>query len=234
MVGILRHALLGLHRLRGDGELAGRRRALYRKLVDLPLLELVTGRLISLRTAERERPVELAHLGLWDVPPEPVAPEPAKTQSRARPAPVPDPERRAARAAPAPEQRLLEAVREELRLVRLANQTLLSDAHLDRLRMGADVGTIAEIRDGCVVIDAGHVLVTRAIAGEDPVLVSFLASIAYTSLNVLAPEISDEHEALFHELHAAHVLEGMLARAVSGEQQVAEDEAVALDDLADP
>jgi hypothetical protein len=70
---LLRRAALALARARRQGEgfdaILGR---LEQRLAEEPLLELATGRLISVDVARKARPQELAFLGIWD----PKQPEP--------------------------------------------------------------------------------------------------------------------------------------------------------------
>lgn len=190
--------------------------ALTAELRELPLLPLANRRLLSLDHALREQPAELLSFGLWDPPAPAPAPatsaaaEPApahftSTASTAPPAesaPQPAPE-------PTPEERLLEAVREELRLVRDAAQGALTDAHLISLALGSGSGAQVLIEHrGLYLLDLRHPLVHAAAErqGRDPLLVSILASAAYTYLNHKLAELEDHDEAAFHAHHARHLL----------------------------
>ncbi|MEM6996163.1 MAG: hypothetical protein AAF721_36990, partial [Myxococcota bacterium] len=62
----LASAVLQLARAREAGQGSGPARKLLARLKRLPLLELASGRIISLAVALEERPRELWHLGLWD------------------------------------------------------------------------------------------------------------------------------------------------------------------------
>jgi hypothetical protein len=226
-VGVLREAALRMHTHRQWGALSGRELAVYRRLCELPLFSLSTGRFVSLHTAVRERPFELSHLGLWSedtvLSPEPAV-EDADVHAPRHPEPPPPPP---PPPPPTPEELLLDAIRAELRVVRTANQNLLSDAHLDLVELGAAgrraAKRLVEIREERVVVNVAHPVFVRAVEewGSDRVQVSLLASLVYTGLNVLLEEISDQHEQLFHRVHAAHVLSSVLTE--DDEDRVADD-----------
>ncbi|PRQ01034.1 hypothetical protein ENSA5_27160 [Enhygromyxa salina] len=116
--------------------------------------------------------------------------------------------------APLPEELLLEALREELRLVRAANAGLVSNHHLESLVLGEPVrrGPLFRHADGVTEIDVGHPLFEAVLAGylDDQGLLTLLASSAYTYLNIIHVEIEDQHEAEFLRLHAAHAATGGL------------------------
>jgi hypothetical protein len=108
-----------------------------------------------------------------------------------------------------PEQQLLEAVRNELRLVRGKHEGLLGNHHLESFVIAANGrGPLFEQLPGTAAIrvNADHPLVEAALAAalDDPARVTLLASAAYTFLNLVHPEISDEDEAEFLRSHAAH------------------------------
>jgi hypothetical protein len=228
-VRALRNCVLALHRRRQKVGIFGQRaKTLYRQLIDLPMFSLSSGKFISLRKATQERPVELAYLYLWgdDEPEETVSElveevlgpddsgewddddDDEDDEEDEDDEPPPQPE---------PRELLLHAIREELRLVRTSNQNLLADRHLEMLQVGPDGGhppglcTIEPGKPPKIVLWAGHPLVRIAIETRsgDPVVVSFLASVAYTALNVALEEIEDHHEHVFHGHHAAHVLSGL-------------------------
>lgn len=218
-VAVLREALLRLHAGIAWAPLDKRERALYRRLCELPLFPLSTGRAISLTTAVRERPTELAHYDLWgEVPPESAQDLVADLVEHQRPPeelvspfvapPIPPPPPPPAR----PEELLLDAIRAELRVVRTANQNILNDAHLDLIELREGGKRVVEIRGERVVVNVRHPVFVSALEGgeADPVRISFLASVVYTGLNVLLAEISDQHEQVFHRVHAAHVLSAVL------------------------
>jgi hypothetical protein len=107
-----------------------------------------------------------------------------------------------------PEKQLLEALREELRLVRAENRGLLANRILDSLVLGSPVrrGSLFRRADNLIEIDTGHRLFQAVLAGylEDPVLLTLLASSAYSFLNIVHTEIADTDEAEFLRLHAAY------------------------------
>jgi hypothetical protein len=128
-------------------------------------------------------------------PPPPPAPEPAPVEP-----PPPPP--------PTPEERLVDALRAELSLVREHSERLLSDVHLDRLHVLSLTGderelvAIADARG--VLVNRDHPVVRRALADlEDPVWCTFVAASVYTALNVWLTEITDADERAFIELLAA-------------------------------
>jgi hypothetical protein len=132
--------------------------------------------------------------------PEPVpapAPEPV-------PAPPPPP-------MPTPEERLADALRAELGLVRTHNERLLADVQLDRIRVAPLTGDarqlVARADAQGVIVNRDHLVVQRALAGHgtDPVWCSYVASAVYTALNVWLAEITDADERSFLELFAGLV-----------------------------
>jgi hypothetical protein len=266
-----RDALLGLFmRLhttfeRPDGGPGQRKRnegnsheRLLARLCTVPLLELSNGRFIAADVAARERPIELASLGLWTGPSaEELAHQRAvdrREAERRREAQLEEQrrieadrrrtaaearEREAARRREAqrqaenaarereaaereaaerdtaeraaevpPEELLLEALREELRLVRAENRGLLSNRLLDSLVLGSPVrrGSLFRRADNLIEIDTGHALFQAVLTGylDDPVLLTLLASSAYSFLNIVHTEIADQDEAEFLRLHAAY------------------------------
>lgn len=198
----------------------GPTRRLFRRVVHLPLFEIEGGRFVSLKVAQREHPRVLRGTGLWDEathaalvaarPPRPPKPR------RPKPPPVrPEPPSTTADDArtreesttvgqPDPESRLLEVVRDELKLLRPARTGLLCEAHLEQLSMGELRGPrlIGVVANG-VVISRRHPVVERLLESEtfEPFLVSLVVSSAFTGLNLLHEAITDEHEVLFHRLH---------------------------------
>ena len=110
--------------------------------------------------------------------------------------------------APSPTQILLEQIRAELRLVRRGNEKVLADRHLDALRFDRLPHDILSApREDSVVINMAHRVVATALDQDpvDPILVSVIASSAYTALNRWLEDISDADEAMFHRLHAEHL-----------------------------
>jgi hypothetical protein len=57
------------------------------------------------------------------------------------------------------------------------------------------------------LLNRGHVAVERALTSfeNDPILVSFLASAVYSTLNAWLAEITDVDEIGFHRAHAMHI-----------------------------
>ena len=119
-----------------------------------------------------------------------------------------EPEQPTVEATPLPEQLLLEALREELRLVRADNAGLVSNRRLDAIDLGEPVrrGPLFRHADGRVEIDTGHPVFVAALDGylDDPGLLTLLASAAYTYLNIIHLDIEDTHEAEFIRRHAAY------------------------------
>jgi hypothetical protein len=265
-----------------------RQERLYARLWALPLLQLSNARWISAEIARRERPLELAALGLWRGPSAEEqahlraverreaerrrereqaeerererARRRAEAEAREREAArrkqaaaearrraerdAPIHERRAREAAakaeavrqqaapkqpevpaaskpgrpaakpaatqplPLPEELLLEAVREELRLVRADNTGLVSNQLLQTLALGEPRrrGSLFRHEDGRLELDVAHPLFTAVLEGylDDPGLLTLLASAAYTYLNLIHLEIEDSHEAEFIRRHAAY------------------------------
>lgn len=149
------------------------------------------------RRAQVERDVAERKAAREQAEPKPAKPEPKPSRSRER-----DPK-------PTPEQQLLEAIRNELRLVRGKREGLLGNHHLEALvlRSGGR-GPLFEHRPGTteIHVNADHPLVEAALEAtlDDPTRVSLLASAAYTFLNLVHAEITDENEAEFLGMHAAH------------------------------
>lgn len=115
------------------------------------------------------------------------------------------------RSAPPPRTRedlLLDALRGELRLVRAKREGLLANHCLESLRIESRGGgpLFTRGREGTVVLDRDHALVEATIAArlDDPAMLTILASATYSYLNLVHPEITDEDEAAFLRLHAAH------------------------------
>jgi hypothetical protein len=237
-IDTLRRAAIALakHQQRGRADVA--EAMLAERLAALPLLELASGRLISIAVGREVRPFELDHLGLWEardpgseqfeagllaaladasakaepqpVPqpvtqpltqpqpePRPTLPQQAETPMPSETAPPPPP--------PDPVGELLEAIREELRLVRKGHEQLLAEGLLDELRAepGRGRGPLVRI-DGAVVFDTEHPCFALALRqSDDPVWVSFLASHAFTALNFWQEQVTDADERTFHARHAA-------------------------------
>jgi len=182
-------------------------RKLYRELRQVPLFAVASGHSISLAVALRERPAELDRLGLWnprerelktDAPATPAAPaqEPAVAEAPVvEPAPPPMD----------PAERLLAAVRDELRLVRSHAPDLLAEIHLERMTVRELDGTaIATWHAEAVALDSASEVVKRALREPDVVLVAMLASSTFTTLNCALADVTDAHELDFLRWHAAH------------------------------
>jgi hypothetical protein len=304
--GLFRRLLEQLGPLRGSKrkgkhKQGNRQERLYARVWALPLLQLSNGRWISAEIARRERPLELATLGLWaglsaeeqahqraierreaerrrereqaeerereaerrraeaqarereaarrkqaaaearrraerDAPlHDRLAREaaaraelvrqqrstrtPTREQDEPEPQAVPKPidvaadPKRASERALLPEELLLEAVREELRLVRAENAGLVSNRLLQTLVLGEPRrrGSLFRHEDGRLEIDVAHPLFTAVLEGylDDPGLLTLLASAAYSYLNLVYAEIEDTHEAEFIRRHAAYAATGL-------------------------
>lgn len=123
----------------------------------------------------------------------PPAPAPASA-----PAPAPPP----APPLPTPEERMVDALRSELLLVRERSERLLSDAHLARLHvrpLTGDACSLVALADARgVIVNRDHPVVQRALREpHDPVWCSYVASAVYTALNVWLAEITDADERVF-------------------------------------
>jgi hypothetical protein len=235
-IDTLRRAAIALAKEQARvGQLPPDTSALLDQLASLPLLELASGRLISITVGREARPLELIHLGLWEAPdpgserfeagllgalaeaeaqvkskaqaqePTPAGPDsPATPSEPSMPTPTPTPTPPSP-PPPDPVGELLEAIREELRLVRKGHETLLAEGLLDELRAepGRGRGPLVRI-DGAVVFDSEHPCFTLALREPDePVWVSFLASHAFTALNYWQEQVTDADERNFHSRHAA-------------------------------
>jgi hypothetical protein len=120
---------------------------------------------------------------------------------------------RASERALLPEELLLEAVREELRLVRADNAGLVSNRLLETLVLGEPRrrGSLLRHEDGRLELDVAHPLFTAVLEGylDDPGLLTLLASAAYSYLNLVHVEIEDTHEAEFIRRHAGYAATGL-------------------------
>ena len=215
-------------------------RRLFRDLRDLPLLPLANGHAIAWTTAQRERPQELASLGLWregdaavadveEASVEEAEPSPAAAANPnpgpVEPAPVVAPstasmptDATATEAVheppaaheprpPSPEQRLLAAVLQELRMLRSGDHPGPADVHLELIEVRAiDGRRVVRWQDARACIDARHPLVGRALATDaEPLLTSLIASAAVTVLNLALDDVTDEQEARWLAAHAAYL-----------------------------
>jgi hypothetical protein len=105
-----------------------------------------------------------------------------------------------------PEAVLLEAIRDELRMVRGRNEALISEAVLAGFRfVEHSEQWLSGHIDGTIVINRGHPVMVRALRLSEPTLVSMIASSAFTSVNRLLEEVTDGDEVIFHRLHAQHI-----------------------------
>jgi hypothetical protein len=235
---VLRLALARMHAEVRQGRVwSGERHIeLYRKLRELPLLDLANGRRISLEVALRERPMELDDDDLWDAFCDGAsareqragllsrariigsvldsgtrAPaEPAEAVPEPEPEAVPEPEPEAV-PEPEPTSRetlLLDAIRAELRMVRMGNLALVDDAHLDMLHFAQSSSPAAVyVDEGQLALNRRHRVVELALehSEQDPIWISFLVSAVYSTLNAWLAEITDADELGFHRAHALHV-----------------------------
>lgn len=208
-------------------------RRLFEDLQHARVLALPNGRRINLHKALEERPDALSHLDLWDSPAHRLQRTYVETQTTARPpAPAPTPAPAPVSApvsvatpkptprpttpkptprpptpappTPTPEERLLDALRAELSLVRQRSEALLSNEHLDRLQLrplvGAEQALVAQADRRGVIVNREHPVVRRALAEPgDPVWCTYVASAVYTALNVWLAEITDADERTFLE-----------------------------------
>jgi hypothetical protein len=112
-----------------------------------------------------------------------------------------------------PEELLLEAIREELRLVRADNGGLVSNRLLQTLVLGEPRrrGSLFRHENSRLELDVAHPLFTAVLEGylDDPGLLTLLSSAAYSYLNLVHPEIEDAHEAEFIRRHAAYAATGL-------------------------
>ncbi len=120
--------------------------------------------------------------------------EPARSEPESKPEPT-------------AEDRLLEAVRSELRLIRRGNARAVSDGLLDLMLFGELPGTTLARHTGPgIVLSRSHPVVRNALqAPGDSVWVSMLASSVYTAINLWLDDVTDGDEVLFHRLHAEYV-----------------------------
>ncbi|MCA9700098.1 MAG: hypothetical protein KC431_21410, partial [Myxococcales bacterium] len=112
--------------------------------------------------------------------------------------------------APDPVGVLLERIREELRMVRQRDASLLTEGLLDNIT--AQVGSGRQLLriDDKVIFDSENEHFVRALRDPDPAWVSFLASAAYTALNTWLESVSNEDELTFHAVHAELLLSSLL------------------------
>lgn len=230
----LRVAAIALARAHARGTESPATADLRERLIEIPLLRLTTGRLISIAVGRQSRPIELNHLELWE-PPDPAgekferelygalvaagaeihtAPEPEPSEPEPEAKPV-EPSEPVVPVVPPPDpvDQLLEAIRNELRLVRQGHESLLAEGLLDKIRAepGRGRGALVKI-DGAVVFDSKHPCFEQALEQpDDPVWTSFLASVAYTALNHWQVEVTDSDELKFHARHASFLVSGVLA-----------------------
>ncbi|PRP95158.1 hypothetical protein [Enhygromyxa salina] len=139
-------------------------------------------------------------------------PKPSKPSEPSEPSKPSKPSKRKKPKQPRPELLLLEAMRDELRLVRASNDGLVANHVLESLVLGEPQprGPLFAHADGVTKINVGHPLVLAVLDGylRDQTLLTLLASSAYTYLNLVHEEIEDRHEDEFLRLHAAHAATG--------------------------
>ncbi|MDA2937319.1 hypothetical protein MYX75_03535, partial [Acidobacteria bacterium AH-259-A15] len=113
---------------------------------------------------------------------------------------------------PTQEERLLDALRDELRRIRSPKSDLLSNAHIERISIDLTNRSRAVTcsREG-TTLHRRHPVVqgTLEVFDRDPIAVSFLASLVFTSLNDYYKEISDEDERRFQQQLINHILTGL-------------------------
>jgi hypothetical protein len=143
------------------------------------------------------------------------APEPS---TETTPGPAPDaPPKRAPESAPARpsrEELLLEAVRDELRVVRERNEHLLSEVNLEQLRLGdGPRDRLVSCEPGSITVNRRHPVAKVAVDhfDRDSTWTTFLVVAVYSALNTWLEDITDEDEGRFLELLVEHVSTGLPA-----------------------
>ncbi|MBK8264960.1 MAG: hypothetical protein IPK80_26930 [Nannocystis sp.] len=110
---------------------------------------------------------------------------------------------------PKEELLLIEALRAELRMLRDRENVPLTGFDLQQIRVAeVDQGGVADLRTGQLLLAREHPVI-RALLGArsgDPLLVSMVASAAYSAINRAYEAVSDSHEAAFHAAHALYVM----------------------------
>lgn len=221
IAGLLAERVVALARRGKSLELSAQ--VLLAELRQLPVLALRNGRRISLHTALQEQPDELGHLDLWPArahrleqmyaeppsapvqPPTPVRLDPPPPRSSPPPPPPPaPPPPPPPPPEPTPQERLVEALRAELALLRESrNRRLLADVYLDRIRIDAVPrkrrALVAHADEHGLTVNRDHPVVQRALAQHqaDPVWCSYVTSAVYTALNVRFEDVTDADERAF-------------------------------------
>jgi len=148
----------------------------------------------STRPSEKKKPPKPTP----SAPPTPRKEEIEKERETSRPPPHPPAE-------DLREARFVEAVRQQLRLVRGENRSLLSDENIGRIELGSALADVAvTCDDWSTTINRRHSAVELALErfDQDPIWVAFIASSVFTAVNVFLSEVTDSDEELFHDLLA--------------------------------
>jgi hypothetical protein len=96
-------------------------------------------------------------------------------------------------------------VRDELRLVRAHAPDLLAEIHLERMTIRElDGDAVAHWIDESLVLDRASTVVARGLVAPDVLVVSIVASAAFTALSCALADVTDAHELDFLRWHAAH------------------------------
>jgi hypothetical protein len=101
--------------------------------------------------------------------------------------------------------RVIDRVREHLRSVFTASAKEPADAHLHRITArDVDLDLVSVEDAHHVVLNTRHPVFEAA--ADDHVALCLLASSAYTTLNRLREDVTDDDEARFHDVHAERIL----------------------------
>jgi hypothetical protein len=109
---------------------------------------------------------------------------------------------------------LLEAVRDELRVVRERNEHLLSEVNLEQLRLGdGPRDRLVSCEPGSITVNRRHPVAKVAVDhfDRDSTWTTFLVVAVYSALNTWLEDITDEDEGRFLELLVEHVSTGLPA-----------------------
>ena len=113
---------------------------------------------------------------------------------------------------PTREELLLEALREELHLVRTSNEHLLSEVNMERLLIGMETKKLAVVCDERgTVVNFRHPMVQIVLEqfDRDRIWLTFLVSAIYSAINHRLEEVTDEEEARFHHTLTELTLSGL-------------------------
>lgn len=186
----------------------------YRALDHAPIIELPGGRVIDPHSDRQlDGAPHPAGAAPVDAPAPattpPAGPPPPPARPPAEPAPPPDDPAPAPAIeppeGPSPEDLLLQSVRDELRLLTPDPQDHLL---FETIQLADADAELVELRGDAVLLARAHPVVQRALAlREDAALcASILTSAVFSALNARYARITDDHEAAFHQRHAAHLL----------------------------